>query len=488
MMQCSIFEQQRRALETIDLTEYLISELLMRKQKKIHEQLAQEHSIRRLLDNSLISADFLIKSFGLQDSSDSNPYIMERGKELSLLETNVEMSEFYSRLRTIKEDLRSHADEPAMPLMDELLAIKDIEIGIEAMFSGDEGFGRFLDLNASHLEFVNLKDIGNVDYLTYLDRISSFENIPKETKKSSAYLNYLEDLSTYLRSFILRAKPLMDVEFLHSKINAEFVKLVQSGALQFTSAYSCSVCSRSFEKETVYMAHLNSPKHMKKAAHALSAHKTEKLPNRDEITSKLEFHIHYYFDNVLALELSSTKGNIERKQSSTISELDSRHRHGMTNGDDDNVEELDTNALKHDLEKFEAQLTKAQEEKLYNPLKLPLGWDGKPIPYWLYKLHGLGVSYSCEICGNYIYMGRRVFDKHFQEWRHSYGMKCLGIPNTRHFQDITAIADAYALWEKIKKSSKVETFKSDTMEEFEDFEGNVYNRKTFEDLHRQGLL
>ncbi len=26
---------------------------------------------------------------------------------------------------------------------------------------------------------------------------------------------------------------------------------------------------------------------------------------------------------------------------------------------------------------------------MYNPLKLPLGWDGKPIPYWLYKLHGL---------------------------------------------------------------------------------------------------
>lgn len=29
---------------------------------------------------------------------------------------------------------------------------------------------------------------------------------------------------------------------------------------------------------------------------------------------------------------------------------------------------------------------------LYNPLNLPLGWDGKPIPYWLYKLHGLGVE------------------------------------------------------------------------------------------------
>ncbi len=33
-----------------------------------------------------------------------------------------------------------------------------------------------------------------------------------------------------------------------------------------------------------------------------------------------------------------------------------------------------------------------EEAPLYNPLNLPLGWDGKPIPFWLYKLHGLGVE------------------------------------------------------------------------------------------------
>ena len=53
----------------------------------------------------------------------------------------------------------------------------------------------------------------------------------------------------------------------------------------------------------------------------------------------------------------------------------------------------------------------------------PVGWDGKPIPYWLYKLHGLGVEYKCEICGNATYKGRRAYERHFQEWRHAYGMK-----------------------------------------------------------------
>merc|ERR1719414_1468185 len=82
------------------------------------------------------------------------------------------------------------------------------------------------------------------------------------------------------------------------------------------------------------------------------------------------------------------------------------------------------------------------ERPIYNPLNLPLGWDGKPIPFWLYKLHGLGIEYKCEICGNYSYWGRRAFERHFQEWRHAFGMRCLRIPNTAHFKEITKIEEA----------------------------------------------
>ena len=49
----------------------------------------------------------------------------------------------------------------------------------------------------------------------------------------------------------------------------------------------------------------------------------------------------------------------------------------------------------------------------HNPKNLPIGWDGKPIPYWLYKLHGLGVEYKCEICGGASYWGLKAFEKHF---------------------------------------------------------------------------
>jgi splicing factor 3A subunit 3 len=104
---------------------------------------------------------------------------------------------------------------------------------------------------------------------------------------------------------------------------------------------------------------------------------------------------------------------------------------------------------------------------LYNPKNVPLGmelyrvlcmlyngnsigWDGKPIPYWLYKLHGLNIEYRCEICGNFAYMGPRNFERHFTEWRHVNGMKALKIPNSHHFKYVTNIEDALVLYKKVR--------------------------------------
>ena len=72
-------------------------------------------------------------------------------------------------------------------------------------------------------------------------------------------------------------------------------------------------------------------------------------------------------------------------------------------------------------------------EVIYNPKNLPLGWDGKPIPYWLYKLHGLNISYSCEICGNQVRESFQSTD--------SRGLSCLSIWN-RIFWTIHRDGDA----------------------------------------------
>lgn len=44
------------------------------------------------------------------------------------------------------------------------------------------------------------------------------------------------------------------------------------------------------------------------------------------------------------------------------------------------------------------------------------------------------------------------------------------------------------MWEKIKNQKESERFVAENDEEYEDSQGNVVNRKTYEDLKRQGLL
>ncbi len=52
---------------------------------------------------------------------------------------------------------------------------------------------------------------------------------------------------------------------------------------------------------------------------------------------------------------------------------------------------------------------------------------------------------------------------------------------------VTSVQDALALWQNMQEREKG-GFKPEQDEEFEDAEGNVYNRKTYEDLRRQGLI
>jgi hypothetical protein len=149
----------------------------------------------------------------------------------------------------------------------------------------------------------------------------------------------------------------------------------------------------------------------------------------------------------------------------------------------------------------------------YNPKNVPLDWDGelllceawcfgnascllthafsytgKPIPYWLFKLHGLNHYYPCEICGGESYRGRRAFELHFAEQKHVAGMAALGIPNTKHFHGVTKIEDAQELWSSLQEKLRRDQFDGIQEEEFEDSHGNVLSRAAYEDLARQGLL
>ncbi|KAJ3108136.1 hypothetical protein HDU97_002048 [Phlyctochytrium planicorne] len=489
-----VLESQRRVHEELERLEDAMVKAFLEKPKTQKEKLLQQHRLLKILD--LIQG----KSQQLLDSYQDQ--LRNRKSEISAITAvpgQQEFSEFYARLKSTKDYHRRFNNELAEPFDSGLIpqySEKDEEgttstgnnraypsPDLDILFSGEENLGKFLDLNEVFVAYINLKGVKSLNYLAYLNEFDNFENIPAETRKSSAYAKYLETMVDYLEGFLKRSRPLFDLDAgkasIRKRVEEEWQNNVESDSL------FCQACTlkswyrnlmispgqKHFAKKSVYDGHLSGKKHIK-ASEALKSTDLASLKSNSQRESQLAVAIAealvLEYSGMLSSQKEETRMNIERKQSLTIKER-------MVDAEEDVEEEL----IVSDDE---------DEEKIYNPLKLPLGWDGKPIPYWLYKLHGLGVEYTCEICGNYVYMGRKAFERHFQEWRHGHGMRCLGIPNTRHFHEITQIADAYALWEKLQSTAKSESFKADAMEEFEDAEGNVFNKKTFEDLRRQGLL
>src|SRR3984957_6432318 len=176
-----------------------------------------------------------------------------------------------------------------------------------------------------------------------------------------------------------------------------------------------------YSKQTVYDAHLNSRKHIKAIQKQATTEPPPPNPNGTAVSapqqptapqpptksrlraSALLTHLCTALLVDLVSTLNETKSNVERRFSLTAREreqelLEQQKKPAATQGNQ-NADGSGGGAGGEEEE---------EEERIYNPLKLPLGWDGKPIPYWLYKLHGLGVEYRCEICSDHVYMGRYV--------------------------------------------------------------------------------
>ena len=177
--------------------------------------------------------------------------------------------------------------------------------------------------------------------------------------------------------------------------------------------------------------------------------------------------------------LCTTPGLLAKQYKATIEKLEKRHAQTYEEFVADMEAELEDDVAENVFADEE------EDEEVHNPLKIPLGFDGKPIPYWMYKLHGLNHEFTCEICGNTTYYGRRQFEKHFLEVKHVSGLKALGIPSSREFHEITSISEALGLWKTIQAKKKV---KETVEEEVEDADGNIMSRAMLNQMQMQGLF
>ncbi|BGO89625.1 hypothetical protein NBRC10512_001523 [Rhodotorula toruloides] len=533
-MASSVIEDARGLAEDADLFERSLTSLLLTLQAPVithRDRLATTHRASDLLTRIVDRSDALYGS--LQPSNE------ERNREIDALSgggaQGGDLAEFYQRLAKVKDYHRKYPTATNVRVGgDREVDFAALEGGdaewLDKKFTGEEALGRYLDLHELHDEWNNLAPPSSsgqasaggwkrYTYLQYLGAVTNFSLSP-QLKSSPAYAKYLTNLLSYLSNFYERVLPLGDLDTVLKAADDDFARRWEAGQVpgwaqpaeedeqqKESEGIWCAACQKSFTKESVYTAHLTGKKHVKAAAKLAadsSADSASPAPSSSSLAA-----LRHQKNRAIALKeslitsllsstatppgplaqiLTDTLANTERRAALTdkeraaeIEELEAREaaeaaaaaaaaqsKNGPANGAGDDEDE--------------------DEGRIYNPLKLPLGWDGKPIPYWLYKLHGLGVEYKCEICSDHVYQGRKNFERHFQESRHAFGMRALGLPNTKHFHEITKIEDAIALAEKLKQEGRAELSQAELTEELEDEEGNVYNRKTYEDLKRQGLV
>ncbi|KAJ8486701.1 hypothetical protein OPV22_019186 [Ensete ventricosum] len=507
-MSSTLLEVTRSAHEDVERLERLIVRELQREPANNRDRLFQSHRVRHMIDVTTSTTDKLIDIYEDKDNARRDE-IAALGGQTASGTTNL-FSAFYDRLKEIRDYHRRHPAARVVDATEEYEELLKEEPHIE--FSGEEGFGRYLDMHELYNEYINSKFGETMEYTAFLDSFSQTQKLPCNLKLSRQYREYLEHVLEYLTSFVERTQPLQDLDRLFAKVGTEFERLwadgkvlgwenkdLEDGLIQSQEAvidldYYSSVeelmevgpqklrealaaqglktggtlqqrAERLFLTKYTPLDQLDRKHFTKGSRNTQQNGAAEQMSSKKEI-ALMEAKLQRICE-LLKEVIEQTKENVEKKQALTYEEMEAEREEEVIQADTESDDE---------------------EQQIYNPLKLPMGWDGKPIPYWLYKLHGLGQEFKCEICGNQSYWGRRAFERHFKEWRHQHGMRCLNIPNTKNFNEITSIQEAKELWEKIQERQGSSKWRPDLEEEYEDREGNIYNKKTFADLQRQGLI
>lgn len=428
-------------------------------------------------------------------------------------------------------DLASQVLEHVRPLAD------------GTFYQSEEVMGKYLDLQPVYEQSVvpikhifvdgdaDGRDFGFPDFLTVLSKGLSQVSETKKLSERKKYVRFLVALETYLESFLSRTQPLLNLKDVSGSAIANFEsewrrvggyegwesKLAEATMVDFQSVKDATarLDLTSFEtaedldqaidgdrlkEELSRLGMKCGGRSIDRARRLFMTKDTplDQLPkklfvNQSSLTdgsvattAKNERRVDIVRGEVLVTALlNQLKPTLE----ATFKRTERRETQTVREREKELYEDLHGSAVEGlKVKKDDDDDSDDEDAPIYNPKGVPLGWDGKPIPYWLFKLHGLNHFYPCEICGNESYRGRRNFETHFAEAKHAFGMKSLGIPNTKHFHGVTKIEDAQQLWEKLKGHLQQDQFDGTRDEEYEDSHGNVLSRATYEDLARQGLL
>ena len=294
-----VLERQRNAHEDIERMEQAIVVRLAEEPRTRYESLLTEHQVTEFLTGIHQQSEFLVESYRdetkyLASDTCTNLY-RARLKEIdSMSGSTNEFDKFYQQLAELKEIHRRHPNLQVEDLEknyrkrtreemeeDRMFGIETgLTVAITSMFTGEESWGRFLDLNTIHELFLNLKGVRtNLSYIEFLKSFQGFRHLRRQTKNET-YLKYLIQLQDYLESFLKRVEPIVNHEKLMNKLEVEFdsaweqgiapgQKDETNGTSTTTSTTTngsplfCEACQKTYAKETVFNAHLESKQHKK---------------------------------------------------------------------------------------------------------------------------------------------------------------------------------------------------------------------------------
>ncbi|PXF42304.1 Splicing factor SF3a60-like [Gracilariopsis chorda] len=378
------------------------------------------------------------------------------------------LSSFYAQLRDLRD---LHRSRPALASSSRDAALLQASYKA-ATFSGEECGGRYLDVLCHYQTYLNVSK-QSVEYYQYVrDNISDFCSLAGGVRTSKAYERYLSELEKYLKDFARRAHPLEGTDEHMQRAHEEARKQIEKMLSEIAATYGTDeqlleqLGGDALRERLVEVGLKCGGRPQERAKRLLKAAREMKYGR----IALLERSVRFALDKVLAPERRATVANIQKRLGLSYAEIEAERRamEAVADGVEEEVEQV--------------------ESTLYNPKDVPLGWDGKPIPYWMYKLHGLNHEFKCEICGNGTYKGPRAFERHFTDSQHVQGLRRLGIGYSKAYMMITGIEDALKLEARMRLTEAQAQFDEDRDMEFEDAAGNVMNRKTYNDLLRQGLI
>lgn len=506
----SFIEKQRNILEELDVLEHEITQRIKRngeivgnkedgRKRPLKETLLQQHEVKYFIQKYKKQC----KSFednrrDLKEMLEGeNKVIQDDGSDFKVFDEMVEeirKEGARDAEEQNKDDLYglhemfSSAPSTAMQMTKKAPRVKRryilsaalAHIDLEKIFTAEENFGRFLDLRKFYEDYTRFSG----EPKSYEQYLADYDIIPytNVNRSSSEYRKYVAQLAQYLYEFISKSEPLLDTSALIKKIDDEYTKIIKKSNENNSSSDEhnifCESCNKVFVKRTVYEAHLNGKKHLKNV---------KKFEGRTDKDNKEEID-HVTHDEckirVLGQYLNSKKlntiENTERR--SALTDRERMLEDFELAGDESDYTTV--GSAKSDMSE------NSSDESDTDIQNLPIGIDGRPIPFWLYKLQGYHKTYDCEICGNMTYKGRIPFLKHFAGSKHLHGLHCLGIDDESLplFKDIVKIDEAMDLWRKLKKQRRIKEADMENAVEVEDEEGNVLSEKDYLELKRQGLL